>query len=48
VEGTVCEVEELPFIGRNPASMFDASEEDQELVAALHRLTEAIPGVGVF
>ncbi|EPT00976.1 hypothetical protein FOMPIDRAFT_1121428 [Fomitopsis schrenkii] len=47
-EGTVCEVDELPFIGAVNGEANAMSVEDQELLDALRGLGEAIPMMGAF
>lgn len=45
-EDTVCQVDRLPFIGRAKETTLYSSE-DTELLAAMERLTEAVPSFGI-
>lgn len=48
-DGTVCEVDELPFIGKVDGEAFDAmSTEDKELLESLRSLAEEVPTFGHF
>lgn len=47
-EGTVCEVDGLPFIGAVNGEANAMSVEDRELLDALRGLGEAIPMMGAF
>ena len=44
-EGAVCDVDELPFVGRIPRETMDAKEE--ELVWATRKLVDAVPRFGM-
>lgn len=47
-EGTVCEVDELPFIGTVHGEADALSVEDRQLLDALRSLGEALPRMGAF
>ncbi|KAI0750469.1 hypothetical protein C8Q74DRAFT_1394399 [Fomes fomentarius] len=45
IEGTICEVDELPFVGRTDAARA-LSAEDEDLLEAMRALTKEVPMVG--
>lgn len=44
-EGTICEPDELPFVGKNEMMMM--VQDDQEIYDALKQLTDAVPFFGL-